>query len=88
MKEARYIYGYKGCLFIVTSRGGLVRLYTPFQVLCIEDSIESNAGRWGKIAADTVVEVNEVYLHDINLIGYEIEGVIHPYHRFRVVRDF
>lgn len=65
-----------GCLLLINPKGKMRVIYTPFRVQCIVSSFEIPEKTW--------VYVEAVFEHHDYIIGYLINGVIHPYKSFQI----
>ena len=75
-KKLRLKYVTDGCLLLITSKGRLKIIYTPFRVLCIKETNGIPANSW--------VYVEAVFQHREYKIGYQIHGNLYPYNHFQI----
>lgn len=68
------------CLFLINSKGQLKVLFTPFQVLCIEDVHVIKKG--------TIVYVEAVLLKNKVGFVYVINGFEYPFYNFKIHSKF
>lgn len=79
-ERLRLKYVTDGCLLLINPKGRLRVLYTPFRVLCIENSVGIPANTW--------VYVEAIIQHPQFKIGYVIKGSIHSYRSFQITVSF
>jgi hypothetical protein len=65
-----------GCLLLINPKGKIRVLYTPFRVQCIKASSDIPEKTW--------VYVESVFEHQEYIIGYLINGIIHPFKNFQI----
>ena len=67
-------------LYLINPIGLLRALRTPFRALCIKESIGIPIGTWAFVDA--------VYSSRLFMIGYQINGNLHPYNHFQITINF
>ncbi|MFZ4672431.1 MAG: hypothetical protein ACOYLT_10500 [Flavobacterium sp.] len=65
-----------GCLLLINPKGRIRVLYTPFRVQTIISSFGIPENTW--------VYVEAVFEHQEYIIGYLINGAIHPFKNFKI----